>query len=146
MKSENISVDIDALRVFIAANPAVKWQGINLNSPSKVDVLNWGDLVKDSLIKEVKAYQRLFRLVGENKSELIFSMLENNLHSAIQIAAMPKQHFFTEYSTLFFEQEKGFVEKIFKKAKAIRSQILLSYMQRIQTSEPHSNTMKSLQA
>lgn len=140
------TIQFDELKRFLNQNEAQDWETINLFSDKQLGSLNWEGIEQDKLFKAVKAYQRLVRLLGKNKPKLILALLKNNLHSAIQIAAMNKPDFLQRYAALFEQEEEGFQEKVYGKALAIRSQVLLNYISRIQNNEAHAQGMKSLAA
>ena len=133
------------LNKFLRQNKSIDWNTVNFVNEAQVEALNWKGLENDqkTVLKEVKAYQRLVRVLGENDPKLIKELLKKNIHSAIQVAAIPKQEFKKKYASVFKKDEEV-MEKVHKKAVAIRSQLLLLYMNNLQKSEPHTGQVRSL--
>lgn len=147
MAQKEVKKDIsfEGLTKFLRQNKKIDWQRINLVNDKKAEMLNWKGLEDDQqkVLKEVKAYQRLVRVLGENNPRLIKALLKKNIHSAIQIAAMTQKHFINECSKIFKNDEE-YINKVHKKAIAIRSQLLLKYMEHTQNKEPHASQLKTL--
>ncbi|MTI29867.1 hypothetical protein [Xanthovirga aplysinae] len=133
----------DNLNKFLRQNKKLDLSTVNLLSAGKVDELNWKglDQNRDRLLKELKAYQRLLRIIPDGSPKIIKALLSENIHSAIQIAAIPKQQFVSRYLDAFGKKH-ALIEEAYKKAVAIRSQILIRHMDIIQNAEPHVNAVK----
>jgi len=132
------------LNKFLRQNKNLDWNKVNFVNQKQLEDLNWKGLENNrgKVLKEVKAYQRLVRILGENDPKTIRALLKENIHSAIQIAAMPKKEFKKQCAAIFKKDER--MDEVYKKATAIRSQLLLLYMNNLQNSEPHANQMKTL--
>ena len=141
-KNEN---RLGKLNKFLRQNKDLDWQTVNLLDRQKIEGLNWKGLEKDqdAVLKEVKAYQRLVRVLGQDNPTLIKALLKENIHSAVQIAAIPKQQFIKQYAPTF-KKDHALMENTYKKAVALRSQLLLRYMDRIQRAEPYTGQVRSL--
>ncbi|UII27013.1 hypothetical protein LVD15_00830 [Fulvivirga maritima] len=134
------------LSKFLRQNKNLDWAKTNLTNPQQIQTLNWKGLEEsqEKTLKEIKAYQRLVRVLGENDPKTIKALLMANIHSAIQIAAMPKKAFKKKCFAIFKKNDAR-MEEVYKKATSIRSQLLLLYMNKLQQAEPHANQVKSLE-
>ena len=63
-------------------------------------------------------------------------MLEIGLHSAVQIANMPKPTFLSEWAHIFSGDEK-LGEVVYQNAVARRAFVALHYVRKVQSNEPH---------
>ena len=112
-------------------------------SDKTIDALNWKGFLnyKDQLVESLKVYQRLLRVLPEGDPALIESLIRAGLHSAIQIASIPKSKFVLEYGGLF-SHDKLLIDATYQKALAIRSQLLIKHISAIQQAEPHTTESK----
>lgn len=120
------------LKKWLAQNKNVDLVSAMFNHPASVDAMNWKKLEdqKAEIIPQLKAYQRLLKILPRKNNKLILNLLGANIHSAIQVASMPKQNFITTYSHLFSGKEAA-AEIFYNKALAIKTQLLLKHVQRI---------------
>lgn len=120
------------LKKWLAQNKKVDLLTATFNNPASVDAMNWKKLEdqKTEIIPQLKAYQRLLKILPRKNNKLILNLLGANIHSAIQVASMPKQSFITTYSNLFSGKEAA-AEVFYDKALAIKTQLLLKHVQRI---------------
>ncbi|WP_066319315.1 MULTISPECIES: hypothetical protein [Aquimarina] len=138
-------VSFEGLNKFLRQNKKVDWQTINLVDKKVNDTLNWKGLEdnQEDVLKKVKGYQRMVRLLGEDNPKIIKALLKNNIHSAVQIAAMTQKGFI-EKSTKIFKNDDEYIIELHKKATAIRSKLLLRYVEYTQNREPHTTQVKTL--
>ena len=120
------------LKKWLAQNKNVNLLSATFNDPASIDAMNWKKLEdqKAEIIPQLKAYQRLLKILPRKNNKLILDLLKANIHSAIQVASMPKQNFISTYSHLFSGKEAA-AEIFYNKALAIKTQLLLRHVQRI---------------
>jgi hypothetical protein len=135
--------EIKRLFKLIDQNEDFDLQSANLLSNKTINSLNWKGLekFKDQLVPHLKMYQRLQRVLTADDRVLISSLMQSNIHSAIQIASIPKSKFISNYGELF-NNDIELIEKTYQKATAIRSQILIRHIAEVQKTEPHANVPK----
>ncbi|WP_299462919.1 hypothetical protein [uncultured Microscilla sp.] len=127
---------------FMKQNAGLNLATANLKDAALLDGCNWNRLKRsrEALITQLKAYQRLHKIVPEGnpaeKDRVIKALLGKNIHSSLQIASMPRQRFIREYLPLFDGQEEQILET-YQNALTQRSQVLLQYMHMLQSNEPH---------
>lgn len=80
--------------------------------------------------------ERLEFLLPTGEEARASRMIEIGLHSAVQIANMPKPTFFAQWATLFpGDEELG--EVVYQNAVARRAFVALHYVRKAQGNEPH---------
>ena len=132
------------LNKFIKQNSKTDFTTVNLSETTKIDDLNWKRLgkYKEDILKQLKAYQRLLRIMPEGTAhKIIMSLLQKGIHSAVQIASIPKQQFIATYLPVFGKDKKS-IEAFYAHAMAVRSRILIQYMNTLQNNEPHITSTK----
>ncbi|MEO1053977.1 MAG: hypothetical protein AAFX87_25290 [Bacteroidota bacterium] len=130
---------------FLRLNKKVDFITINLLSSKALEGLNWKGILKQDqpeVLKQVKAYQRLARLLAEDNTRIIKQLLERNLHSGVQIASIPRQQFMKEFSKVFKDEE--LMTTFYKRAVATRSKVLLKYMNIVQSGQAHNKSVKAI--
>ena len=141
-KQDPIKFVISDLQKTLKQNTALDFKVINLNGESEIKtVKSKGIKDKDALIKTLKAYQRLLRIVPDNDTATAVNLLKHNIHSAVQIASLSKR----EFVALFTKKIKGKQEQaevIYQNALTRRSNILVRYMNVMQNNEPHIKAAK----
>ncbi|GKX29625.1 hypothetical protein SH1V18_21050 [Vallitalea longa] len=124
---------------FFTKNPDICLRSMNLLDEKEVSTLCFDRLKKhkDELMNLLKAWQRLLKILPESQNEvtIIKNLLNKNLHSAVQIASIPKKHFLKEYGHLFNDLEEA--NTMYQNAQMVRSQIAVKYMRLKQNQEPH---------
>lgn len=93
-------------------------------------------LSRDEVIEKLKAYQRIIRLCGDIPNSVCFELLENNITSAMQIAAMSKMKFLNLISETSITTPE-LAELIYNRAREKRSRLVVHYMNELQNNEPH---------
>ena len=133
----NVSrVALSALQRLLEANPSVDWPTIALEGPGARDALAWLALEPEAVMPLLKAYQRLVRILPASEEGRALLLLESGLHSAIQIANIPKDEFVRRWTALF-PGEGALGEAIHRSAIARRSTLLLHHVNNVQSHEPH---------
>lgn len=134
---------IKNLKDFLDNNPNVEFAQTDLSNADIVAAFDWQKLKKpnDEILNTLRAYQRLKKIMPELDQKTALSLLRAGIHSALQIAATPKARFLHDHASLFGD-DPAVVEQFYNQALAIRSQILLQYMEVKQTNEPHVRTAR----
>lgn len=137
------NVELKRLSKFIDQNSDFDFLSANLLNSKTIDSLNWKGLSKhkDQLIVLLKMHQRLQRVLPKNDPVLIESLMKSGIHSAIQIASIPKSKFVLKYNSVF-NNNSELIETTYQKAVAIRSQILIKHIAAIQKAEPYASKTK----
>lgn len=117
---------------WITQNKKVNLRTVVLKESADLDKLNWKNLeqVKPEVIQELKAYQRLMKILPEKNHKLIMKLLDVNIHSAIQVASMSKQEFLTSYSKIF-NSKKITAEMFYNRSLAIKTKLMLNHVRNI---------------
>ena len=129
---ENQLGDLTYLEKWIKQNKKVDLQVAKLNDEATLSSFKWTGLEsnKEAVQKQLKAYQRLLNILPKKNHELIMSLLGENIHSAIQIASLPKQTWLEKYAQLFSPKSIS-AEAFYEAAVAIKSRLLLKHLQRL---------------
>lgn len=124
------------LQHLIEANPTVDWRAIALDDPRALDALEWRGLERAAMLPLLQAYQRLVRVLPAGEERRAWPLLESGLHSAIQIAGLPRDEFIRRWSALF-PGEEALGLAVHGAALSRRSELLPRYIDNIQRNEPH---------
>jgi len=127
---------LSALQRLLEANPSVDWPTIDLEALGALDALAWLELEPETFMPLLKAYQRLARVLPVSEEGRAIPLLESGLHSAIQIANIPKDEFTRRWAALF-PGEAPLGEVVHRSAIARRSTLLLHHVNNVQSNEPH---------
>lgn len=130
MTKKSKANSLSRLKSFILQNETADWQNLPFSGLPNHPDLNWKRLqkYKAEIVESLRIYRRLLRIVPEeNQPEIIFALMEQGLHSAVQIAALPKRSFIQNYLTVFGEDE-SLLARVYQNAQAIRSQLLIQYL------------------
>lgn len=131
------------LSIFLEHNKHVEIAQVDLQNAEVLSGFDWQklDAQNDETIEVIRAYQRLKKIMPELEHARIIALLRAGLHSALQIAAQPKIKFLHKHGALLGE-DLAVVEQFYDNALAIRSQVLLEYMEIKQSNEPHVSSAK----
>lgn len=124
------------LQCLIEANPSADWRVITLGNQGTLDALKWCELEPEGIVPLLKAYQRLLRILPVGEEHRVLALLESGLHSAIQIADIPRDDFARRWAELF-PDEAALGEAVRSNAIARRSTLLLHHINNVQSNEPH---------
>ncbi|MEM9337342.1 MAG: hypothetical protein AAGA66_01335 [Bacteroidota bacterium] len=135
----------EKLNKFLRQNKKVDIKTIDLLSKKTLDNLNWKGIDEEdrlTVLKQLKAHQRLTRLTGDDHSKVVKEFLERDLHSSIQIGSIPKEQFMKEFKNVFKDEDlmRGF----YARALATRSKLLLKYMGMVQNGQRHTKAVKAI--
>ena len=132
------------LDTFILQNEKIDFKTISPSEISASEYINWKKLSrqKEEILNQLKPYQRLLKIMPEGTThDIIISLLEEGIHSAAQIASIPSHLFISQYLPLF-GNDKDYIENFYKNCQAIRSRLLVQFMNKLQNNELHINSTK----
>lgn len=134
-KSKAKSTPFKDFQKFIKQNQDLNLKTVNLTDAAQVDALNWSRLKRhrETILDLLPAYQRLLNIVPAGHEKLAVAMLQTQLHSALQIAAMPRSQFLNDYATL--TDDAKILDACYSNALAVRSRLLVQYVNQVQQSE-----------
>ena len=94
------------INAFLKANSGFDFKTFNFFDRTAAASLKWGKGQQEALLPQLKALQRLIRLMPgqmepETSLETAEKLYKNGLHAALQIASMQKQRFVKEYASYF---------------------------------------------
>jgi len=126
------------LKRILGANDTVDWRTMSFDDPSQLQALQWQghDNEQEALLLLLKGYQRLIRILPIGEEARALPMLGAGLHSAVQIAGLPKREFVRRWEALF-PGEAALGEAVHGNALARRSQLVLHHINAVQCNEPH---------
>lgn len=126
------------LKQFLDQNRNVDFQFFNLQDEESINWLSFENLEeqKTELISLLKAFQRLIRIIPERNRDAALSLMNEGVHSTLQIAAMTRKAFMGRFANLF-NDNGALADAIYKNALKKRSMILIQYMNILQNKEPH---------
>jgi hypothetical protein len=131
----------DSLVELLKQNQSVDFLTMNLQDEENVNKLNFTNLtIKPTvIIFQIKAFQRLIRIIPESNPETALQLLRLGIHSALQIAAMTRKDYMNKCKGIIDEK---LADTIYHNALAKRSTILVQYMNMLQNSEPHISSAR----
>lgn len=131
-------INTEHLIKFLDQNKGVDFLLMNLQDEENINALNFKNLKRKQaeIIVQIKALQRLIRIIPENDQAVALSLMQAGIHSALQIAAMTRKDFMGKCSVLLSDND-DLSDAIYKNALAKRSAILIQYMNLLQNGEPH---------
>jgi len=132
------TIDLRKLNAFLRKNNKVDFRIADLLHSTNVDAYKWNGLEehKESLIKQLKAYQRLLRIVPDNREDLAKNLLKNGIQSSLQIANTPKK-VFIQNNLKAFDNDRALARRVYMRALAVRKVIALQYVSRAQQAGSH---------
>jgi hypothetical protein len=136
-----MKMDCSELRALLAANPAIDFRLAVLDDETTQRALDFGGLSPDIALPLLEAYQRLLRVLPVGEEGRALPLLEIGLHSAIQIAGMPRHEFERRWAELF-PGEEALAVTVHRTAQSRRGVLLHRYMNVIQRNEPHYRTAR----
>jgi len=137
--NENTNVDLKTLNAFLRKNKSVDFRKADLRHKTRIKAYKWAgpEAEKESLLKQLKSYQRLLRVLPNDNADLAKALLKKGINSALQIAGMPRKTFIKD-NLKIFGGDTGLTERVYQRALACRRRVTLEYMNRSQRSEPHA--------
>jgi hypothetical protein len=130
--------DVSKLRCALDMKMSVDWRAISLDDLTLLASLVLHDLASErmGLIRLLKAYQRLVRILPSGEERRALPLLESGLHSAIQIAGIPRDEFARRWAALF-PGEDALGLAVHRAALSRRGELLLQHINNVQRNEPH---------
>ncbi|TQV85944.1 hypothetical protein [Aliikangiella coralliicola] len=127
------------LNRLLRKNKSIDFRTHDFLRQISIDQLNWKGLEdeKNNLIPQLKAYQRMLRIVPEDDTDIAKELLEMGISSSLQIAEMGKK-MFIEDSEKAFRKKPELAQDVYQKALTLRKLLALQYIDQIQRSEAHS--------
>lgn len=127
---KTIGSQFSYLEKWFSQNKKINLRSVAIQSSSAT--MNWDGLedYQSSIISELKAYQRVLKILPNKDHQLIMKLLQVGIYSAIQVASMSKQNFLTSHSHLF-SGKKVTAEDFYNNALAIKNRLLLKHLQQI---------------
>ena len=131
----------DSLVLFLKQNQSIDFLTFNLQDEDNLIKLNFKNLESQQIeiIFQIKAYQRLIRIIPENDTEIALTLMQQGIHSALQIAAMTRKDFMKKCLGVLDEK---LADTIYHNALAKRSTIVVQYMNLLQNREPHISSAR----
>ncbi|NER83967.1 MAG: hypothetical protein F6K42_31375 [Leptolyngbya sp. SIO1D8] len=135
------SLDLKKLNAFLKKNKAVDFRVADLLHSPNLDAYKWpgSKAERADLLNQIKAYQRMLRVVPEGREDLAKKLLKAGVYSSLQITNTPKKVFIQTHLKLF-DNDSALAEQIYLRAMALRKAVALQYIARIQQTEPHIRT------
>ncbi len=136
--SNTAKIDIKNLKAFLRKNKKVDFRTADLLHLSNIDTYKWTGLEehKESLIKQLKAYQRLLRIVPHDREDLAQNLLKSGFQSSLQIANTPRKVFIRD-NLKTFGKDRTLAQQVYKRALAVRKVVALQYVTRTQQTGSH---------
>ncbi|MEM9215335.1 MAG: hypothetical protein AAGD25_13430 [Cyanobacteria bacterium P01_F01_bin.150] len=133
------TINIKNLKTFLKKNKEVNFRTADLLHASTLDTYKWTGLKKnrEKLISQLKAYQRLLRVVPNGQEDLAIKLLQSGFQSALQIANTPRKAFVLN-NLKTFDNDRDLAQSVYKRAVAVRKVVTLKYMARTQQTGAHS--------
>ncbi len=139
LMSDEKPIDFQKLNDFLKENEDVDFRKADLLHTSNIDKYKWPgrENEKGSLLNQLKAYQRMLRVVPNGREDLAKKLLGNGFHSSLQIANTPKKRFI-QNNLKICDNDGVLAEQVYKRALAVRKVVTLQYVARTQQAEPHA--------
>lgn len=137
--SPSTNTDLERLNAFLEKNQEIDFRTADLLHTT--EQYQWAGFegAKESLVNQLKAYQRMLRIIPQDKQDLAKKLLENGIHSALQITSIPKTIFIQDNLELF-NNDPATAEQVYMRALALRKAVALQYVAYVQQVEPHTRT------
>ena len=140
--SHKKNISLKDLNAFLRKNKTVDFRTSDLQHLSSLEAYKWNGLEdqKESVSEQLKAYQRLLRVVPHDQENLAKDLLKRGICSSLQIASVPKSTFI-QNNLKVFDGDRVLAEKVYMRALAVRKAVALQYIARQQRAEPHARAI-----
>ena len=129
-------MDTSTLRRLLQSEPSIDWRAVDLNGEELRRRVVPEPLAAADTLSLLAAYQRLVRILPVGEEGRALTLLENGIHSAIQVASIPRGQFERRWDMLFpGEVEVGLA--VYRSAQRRRAVLLHHRMNDLQQNEPH---------
>ncbi|XOF34643.1 MAG: hypothetical protein ACL93V_04960 [Candidatus Electrothrix sp. YB6] len=132
------------LNTLLRKNRSVDIRRADLLRKSSIEALRWhvSGEEKEALLRHLKAYQRMLRVLPDNLDEsaakkIAGDLLKKGFESSLQIAASPRRAFIQDNLSIFADDAE-LAGQVYKRAVACRKRVALKYINRSQQLEPHA--------
>ena len=117
----NSNTNLKDLNTFIRKNKSIDFTKADFINQKSVDSYNWSGLQddKEAIIRQLKAYQRMLRVLPKDEQSLAKALVKSGIHSSLQIANTPKNKFIQDNIKLFKNNRK-LAEQVYTRATSIR--------------------------
>ncbi|MEM9219072.1 MAG: hypothetical protein AAGD25_32660 [Cyanobacteria bacterium P01_F01_bin.150] len=138
--SNTEKIDIKNLKAFLRKNKKFDFRTADLLHASSLDTYKWNGLEdhRESLIHQLKAYQRLLRVIPNGQEKLAQQLLQRGIQSSLQIASTPRKVFIQD-NLKIFGNDRTLAQQVYKRAVAVRKVVVLQYMNRTQQTGSHTH-------
>lgn len=126
-----------AAKRILEANATVDWRRAALADPRFLEALDFCDADRCAVLPLLQAYQRILHILPPGEESRAIPLLQIGLHSAVQIAGLPRDEFLSQFCAVFSEEAAALGLQIYGAAQGRRSELLLYYINRLQNNEPH---------
>ena len=132
-------VSLKSLNAFLRKNKTIDFRTADLLHVQNIDAYRWSGLEdeKESIVEQLKAYQRLLRIVPLDREDLAKDLLKSGLRSSLQIASTPK-NIFIQNNLKIFDGDRALAEKTYLRALTIRKAVALQHIAQRQRAEPYT--------
>ena len=140
------SKNLDELNSFLRQHDAVDFRTTDLLNTTSLDAFTWpnDDALKSDLLTQLKAYQRLLRVLPTNDdiptSDIALQLLMQGIDSSLQITQMGKAKFLAS-TTGIFGDFKNVATQVYKRALVSRNLVAAKYIRQLQHREPHARAV-----
>ena len=143
LSASRASTDLEKLNAFLKKNQEIDFRTTDLLHTPTIDTYKWAGFEDErkSLINQLKTYQRMLRIVPQDKQNLAKKLLENGIQSSLQITSIPKNVFIQDNLELF-DNDNAIAEQVYMRALALRKAVALQYISYVQQVQPHSRTTR----
>ncbi len=124
------------LQTLLRSNPTTDWRRFVLDTEASLSTLELDGVSPHVALPLLQAYQRIVRILPPGEERRAEALIDAGLHSAIQIASIPKHVFLTQWSELFPEEE-ALAQNVYRAALSRRSELLHQHLNEVQRNEPH---------
>lgn len=137
------SINLDELNSFLSQHDAVDFRTTDLLNSTSLENFSWpnDDAQKGALLSQLKAYQRLLRVLPTSEdiptADLALNLLGQGIDSALKITQMGKSNFLTSTSSVF-SNTPDLAAQVYKRALVSRNLVASKYIRQRQQLEPHA--------
>lgn len=141
---KNDSLNQEKLNHFLSQNPSVDLKNADFKNSGLLATWCWQGLEEhqQEIVTELKKYQRLLRVVDD--MSIVEAFLEEDIHSAFQIAALTEQSFLERFGHLFVNTKVAL--KVYNKALQRRTKVFLRHMNQQELQSPYVKASRFFQS
>jgi hypothetical protein len=136
MELDKSQFDVSLLPTLLSANPELDWREVKLDHAAGSGGLQLAELSPSVALPLLQAYQRILHILPATQEQRAAALIASGLHSAIQIAGIPRHQFERHWAALF-PGEESLGQSVYRAALSRRSELLHRHLNQIQANEPH---------